>query len=511
MDRSARANPPRARGARPRRACVAGGLVAVLLAVSLASGCDSSDDDDDADAAPELLADPPLSRLDVRGTDELRPWRATSPWAEALPGCAIVDAPFAACTLETLPFIAQATPEPTVEDVLDRTLVTHGWMGERFERFLRQAPPELVGMFGAVTSISIGSTVRPSNYWIGTGAVQLDPADLWLTNAEKRTIAVDEDFRAPFGRVLAFRNEWAQRLDGRPIGTRAGLEGREERAFEDVVLPFASVVYHELAHANDFLPPGEAAGLDPALRPLDALSGIADRWLSTRLVQQLPLRSLILQRLARVRFLGEPPTASEAAIGPTVAGAAMDGDGAMLFYGYTTIHEDFASLVEGALMKARHGVDTHVGFTDRPVDPEAVRCADLVVGWGVRNRLGDGAVNARARLALAELFPDDLDLLDAVGGALGTAEPMAPGTNWCENVGGTGRDPEPELDPAPTNVSPPASVVPRGLVEPFAAVSDREPARAARAIGSDAVPHVEPVPHSERHARVEARRRSAGR
>ena len=465
-------------------------LAAAPLALALVAGCGSDGDDG------------PLPRADVRGAEELRPYRGTSPWAAVLPGCAVVAEPFTACTLETLPFIAQVTDAPTVDDVLDRTLVTHEWMGERFERLLREAPEELVRLFGATTSVSIGSTVRPSNYWIATGAVQLDPADLWLTLDEKSNVAVDEDFRAPFARALAFRNEWAQRLDGRPIGARIGLEDRRERAFEDIVLPFASVAYHELAHANDFLPPGEAAGLDASLRPLDALSAVADRWLSTRLVAEAPLESLILARLARVRFLGEVPTASEAAIGPTVAGAAMDGDGAVLFYGYSTVHEDFATLVEAALMKVRHDVDTHVGFTAVPPDPEAVRCADLAVGWGARNRLGDAAVNVRAGLAVAALFPDDLALRDAVAGALGTQEPMAPGTNWCENVGGARPGPEPV--PEPMNV-PARSFDGRGRLDPLAPTSG--PAPGPTPDGPDAVPPAEPVPHADRHALVESRRR----
>ena len=462
-----RASPFERRRVAPSRRARA---TAVALVAACALGACGSDGPD------------PLSRSDVRGTDELRPYRPDGPWASVLTGCAVVDEPLAACALDVLPFIGQATDEPDVDDVLDRTLVTHDWMGERFEALLRDAPEDLVRLFGATTSISIGSTVRPSNYWIGTGAIQLDPADLWLAVEEKRNVATVADYRAPFARRLAFRNEWAQRVDGRPIAPRSDLEDRNTRTLDDIRLPFASVMYHELAHANDFLPPGEAAALDPSARPLDALTGIAERWLSTRLVGASPLDSLILQRLARVRFLGDEPTASEAAIGPVVAGAEMDGDGATIFYGYSTIHEDFATLFEAAMMKARHDVDFHVAFTDVPPDPDAVRCADLTVGWGVRNRLGDAAVNVRAGLAVASVYPDDAALLGGVSAALGTQESMAPGTTWCENVGGA--DVAPVDGPAgPDGVS--SSVAPRAR---------------------DARPPEEPVSHAERHAIVDARR-----
>ena len=481
-------------GRRPRSiGAPALALVAALAAPVLLAGCDSDDPPG------------PLPREDVRGVDELRPYRPDGPWAPVLAGCAIVDEPVAACTLETLPFIAQATDAPNVDDVLDRTLVTHDWMGERFEALLRDAPEDLVRLFGATTSIAIGSTVRPSNYWIGTGAIQLDPADLWLTAREKASVATTPDFRAPFARRLAFRNEWAQRVDGRPIAPASDLEDRRTRTLDDVRLPFASVMYHELAHANDFLPPGEAAALDPSARPLDALIGIADRWLSTRLVGASPLDSLILQRLARVRFLGGEPTASEAAIGPVVSGAEMAGDGALIFYAYSTIHEDFATLFEAAMMKARHDVDFHVAFTDVPPDPGAVRCADLTVGWGVRNRLGDAGVNVRAGLAVASVYPDDAELADAVAGALGTQESMPAGTNWCDNVGATVA--EPVDGPAGPDGSP-SPVAPRLQgTDAGALAADDVPTGAATEARAAARPPEEPVSHETRHAIVDARRR----
>ena len=282
-------------------------------------------------------------RADVRGTDELRAYRPDGPWASVLPGCAIVDEPGDACPLDVLPFVRQVAGAPGVDDVLERTLVTHDWMGARFEALLRAAPEDLVRLFGATTSISIGRPARP------------------------------------------------------PRSTRVGDE----------------------------------------------------------------------------------PTASEAVIGPVLAGAGMDADGATIFYGYATIHEDFATPFETAMMKARHDVDVHVAFTDVVPDPDAVRCADLVVGCGVRNRLGDAAVNVRAGLAVASVYPDDAPLLEAVAAALGTQEPMAPGTSWCGNVGGAGAAPG---DGSGSSVAP-------------------------RAQGGGARPPAEPVSHATRHAIVDARRR----
>jgi hypothetical protein len=71
------------------------------------------------------------------------------------------NTPFQLCKLATLPLIGQAEPEPTVEDVLARTVVSHAWMGRRFEQVLRALPARLLKLFRSTTAVVIGADFRP--------------------------------------------------------------------------------------------------------------------------------------------------------------------------------------------------------------------------------------------------------------------------------------------------------------------------------------------------------------
>ena len=246
------------------------------------------------DGAVDAAADPDtLGRADVRGLDEARPYRPDSPYAAVLARCALAQEPADFCTLETLPFVEQENERPTVEDVMERVLVTHDWMGERFERFLVLHAEELLPLFGAVTSVVIGSTVRPSFYWSATGGMQLDPERLWLDVAEKRTVSITEDYRAPYRRLLAFRDYRQLLRDDRRAAPFFDLEDFSERTFDDIEVGMMNLLFHELAHARDFLPPGTAPSLDRSKTPADALGEISNAWLSPSLAARLPLNSMI--------------------------------------------------------------------------------------------------------------------------------------------------------------------------------------------------------------------------
>ena len=390
-----------------------------------------------------------LPRVDLRTNDQAYPYRPDSPFADVLLGCAVLDDDQdieavieSSCSLETLPFIAQDAPDPSIDDVMNRVLVTHDWMGERLEEVLRTSPPELVRMFGSVTSILIGSEVRPANYWPVTGAIQLDPIYLWTSVAEKQNVSELEDFRSTFGQKLAMRFLSSMRIDGRPAVTASfNLVDRSVRTLEDIVLPLSNLLFHELAHANDFLPPGMAGGLDRSMKPVDALVSIENDWLSPQLAGEngsMPLNSTLLIDLAQVRFRGIEPTEEQRAVTADVAGAEMANDGSTHFYSYSTIREDFANLVETAMLKRHYDVDLHVGFTNQPADFDNFFCDELLVGWGERNRLGDPSVSARAKRAVEDILGASGEFDAFFAEQAGTPTPMTVGVDWCTNRDGDG-------------------------------------------------------------------------
>ena len=74
-------------------------------------------------------------------TARLRPHNSESPWARVLVDCVTASDPFNLCSMARLPYLGSVRERPTVLDIMDRTVVSHPWMGRRFAQVLRQKMP----------------------------------------------------------------------------------------------------------------------------------------------------------------------------------------------------------------------------------------------------------------------------------------------------------------------------------------------------------------------------------
>ena len=201
--------------------------------------------------------------------DSVEVYVPDSSWADVLKRCVFVDDVETACTLAQLPFISADGTTPSKQAIMERLLVSHDWMGERFQEVLDAASPDLLRMFGSTTAILIGSEVRPSFYYALNAAIQLDPAVLWQTLEEKRTVSTAQDFRTEFGRELRFVFLQRAVIDGEAAVRFFSLEDDSERSFADIEIPVMQLLYHELTHAIDAMPLQRIAGLDPQLKALE--------------------------------------------------------------------------------------------------------------------------------------------------------------------------------------------------------------------------------------------------
>lgn len=404
----------------------------MLVIVTFLTGCGGSGGD-----TPEPGSDDPdiLARNDVRDIDELFVYRPDSPYATVIKECALVESSDEACTLETLPFITQASPDFTTDDIMDRLLVTHDWMGERFETLLLDAPESMIPLFGSLTSIVIGSTVRPSNYWTGTGGIQLDPATLWLSLEEKATVSIAEDYRSDFAKDLIFREMLSMRIGDSAAIDYFSLSDKRERDLKDIEIPVYRLLYHELSHAVDYLPNSSVAMLDSSLVPAEALYNNSHLFLSSLLYLDLPLYSQTLYDLGQVSFRGEAATENQKGITPAVAGSEMANDGAAEYYGYNTVREDLATLFTATMMKFDFGIDYFTAFVTKPSESR-YSCDDLTVGWGVKNRLADPLVASRARWVMESVYGANPVIDNFFSNELGEAVPMVAGLDWCSNRDG---------------------------------------------------------------------------
>ena len=338
------------------------------------------------------------------------------------------------CTLGDLPLLGQSVSVPSVEQVMQRVLVSHDWQAEVFERFLREqdASGDLRRMLAATTAVVIGGRIRPAFYWSATGAIYLDAAFLWLTPEQRDTLSEAPDPRSDYGRDLRYSSPWRYVKDNAFATPARPVLARASRDLAEIRVELGRLLYHELTHAGDFFPPGSHASLPSNRRVYEAVPAQTP---SQRLQQQSPFFSQELVGLGRVLFFGETATALQRAYNPADVARLFSADRVSDDYGYalpsgeTVPREDAAMLVEEALVQLRYGVLRDVGFT--PLIPTGGTAADQTLAWGQRGRIGEPALRARLQLVLSEVMPwvpaSELSRLAA-------PTPLRPGLTWGQNL-----------------------------------------------------------------------------
>tara|TARA_B100000676_G_scaffold48534_1_gene47483 strand:+ start:5799 stop:6200 length:402 start_codon:yes stop_codon:yes gene_type:complete len=112
----------------------------------------------------------------------------------------------------------------------------------------------------------------------------------------------------------------------------------------------------------------------------------------------------MMLNLARVSFHGVTASPTQQGLTPGDIAGEFPVDRASDYYGYSTTREDFAMLFEEAMMLYLFDVDRDVGITNNP--ESGVPCADYIVEWGVRNRVTDPLVRARAVRVIGDALPE---------------------------------------------------------------------------------------------------------
>lgn len=341
--------------------------------------------------------------------------------------------PYNLCSLATLPFLAQTTDGavPTVEQVMARVLVSHDWQGRNFEAFLRSHDQrgDFRRMLNSVTTIVLSTHVRPSFYNPLTGTIYLDAESFWLTPEERDTVSETPDYRSDFGDSLQYRMLWRYVKDGQSIYKYNDPSQRVTRTLDDVQLEIAALLYHELGHALDWLPPLAYSTLQSRY---DVWVNLYTRYSDRRLTSDVvplahPLTSQLMRDLGQVQFRGATATAAQKALTPAEVATAFAADLATDEYAYLTSFEDIAMTLEEVLMQRRLGIRRDVAVVDAAGDTSAT----TIVRWGQRGRIGEPTLRPRAK-AIAQalvpwLDPGELDQLPA-------PITMRPGESWKDNL-----------------------------------------------------------------------------
>jgi hypothetical protein len=375
---------------------------------------------------------------DTAYTDRLArvfPFVESSPYADVLANCVYSNKINfnKTCTFNTLPLIAHDTTVPTVDDIMSRVVVSHHWMGERFRAFLENFDPnnDFKNLLRANTAIVISYDIRPSYYWVVSGAIHLDANYFWLTPDERDTINQAPDYRASFGNDLNFAMPWRYVKNNNYTTTFISENTRTSREPEDVLYSVTSLMYHELAHANDFFPSTSWSGLNKNDSILSAAQKISQGtgYKSDQLRNTLPLLGEEMYGLAQVRFHGADATSTQKAYQPSDVRTFFSTESAPQFYNYSSVREDYAMLFDGFMMKIRFDISRDVAITNSPKSIDE----QYIVNWGQRGRIGEESIKPRVLYAVSHILPE-VDDVESLLSNLPRPIMMNIGESWNDNL-----------------------------------------------------------------------------
>jgi len=359
------------------------------------------------------------------------PYNNKSLYAQNIVSCVYSNQLTSSCTLKKLPLIADQSLTPTIDDVMSRVVVSHQWMGDKFREFLvlNDDNNDFKQLLRATTAIVISYDVRPSFYWAATGAIYLDPNTLWLSPDERDTINEAPDYRASFGRELQFLMPWRYVKDNSYANINISDDLRVTRNATDGLFRLASLLYHELAHANDFFPKTEWFIHDKNLRILDA--ALNSNFESDDLAIAFPLTGNEMYSLAQVSFSGETATAIQKSYLPIDIKDFFNQKVANDYYNYSSPREDYAMLFEEFMMQSRYGVLRDTAVTNLPRG-ENISIQDYIVTWGQRGRIGEVNIKPRVEFVTNRILPE-FDSSTAIANILSPID-MTAGNDWLENL-----------------------------------------------------------------------------
>ncbi len=359
-----------------------------------------------------------------------------SPYKNVLKGCISIKDTRNSCSLNKLPLLMQDSDRPTKKQIMQRVVVSHQWMGDRFAEMLDILPNDIKKLLGATTAIVIDDDVRPAYYWRGTGAIHLDPRYLWLTSKEVKTITKKDDYRNNFGKDLKFISGWRYIKNNKYAYRYYRLDSNVTRSIDDIKYSFACLLYHELSHANDFTRFNviENANKNNSIFKILNSDLSYNEYISTKLYKITPLKSQELKKIGSILYHGEKASSIEKNYETEEIAQFFDEDKADDLYAYSNQYEDLAMLFEATMMKYHYGIQRDLAFMPKPTKDSNLTCNDYIVVWGKRDRIADEEVRDRDIFIVKSILPNETDWDDFFAKNLSSSKELEKGKNWCDTV-----------------------------------------------------------------------------
>lgn len=352
-------------------------------------------------------------------------------YADVLNTCINPNTVDNSCRLSKLPLIGQENDDPAIADIMDRVVVSHEWMADRFEALLEALPEAILPLFKPLTAIYIACDIRPSFYWGYTGALYIDPRYIWTTIEEKDTIDREPDYRGEYGKELNYVTPWRYVKNNSYVYWSYDWDATEDREIDDFIYFFAHLIFHELAHANDFIPSHKIQQIPSYLTFYETVLSLEGQRCSDIVTENYPLTSQMLLGLAEVNYYGAEATAEQIALTPEDVAGEFENDRANDAYNYSTIREDVAMFFEEVAMHYFFDIERDFAITNYP-KYDYVTAYDYIVTWGQRKRIADPAVKEKAQFIAESILPE-IDF-DNYFQNIGEPIQMIAGLNWVDNL-----------------------------------------------------------------------------
>ena len=205
---------------------------------------------------------------------------------------------------------------------------------------------------------------------------------------------------------------------------------RINRTIDSMSYDLADLLYHELAHANDFYPQSMHANIQgPTLIDEYQRRDESNAMTSAQLNIRYPLTSNEMYGLAKVNYAGESANNTQKAYTPSDVALFFSSDLANDDYAYSSTREDVAMLFEEVMMSHRYGILRDIAITDKP---EIETSSTIVVEWGQRGRVGQPELYDRASYVLSQILPE-VDVSQVMDG-LPAPVALVKGQTWAQNL-----------------------------------------------------------------------------
>lgn len=315
-------------------------------------------------------------------------------------------------TLQELPLIGQDYDVITVDEIMERLIVSDEWMIPNFRYVIESMPSSFLQLFKPITAIIITRDLKPAFYWFDTGAIYIDPLYIYVNKSEEQSIIPKEDYRTDYGKDLQFNIPRTYYQKGEY------LYPKHKRTKDDMRNIAFYVLAHELAHANDFIS-------KPKDFPTEGyIINYKYPKLSDKIKKDFPLQSELLKDVAKVRFKGEQISKKLKDLQAPDIVPEFKNDISNDDYNYTNNMEDFAVTFEEFAMKYYLNFDRGVAITDTTYNN--------IVAWGQLGRIREDFLSEKINYIVSSLLPE-LDVKTTLS-SFGDPIPFIKNLSWSENI-----------------------------------------------------------------------------